>query len=304
MGNYPHLRVQRSPDVYQEQISCKLSYSDAEASDIFSRSNSECRPAKVAYVNYSNSNASPNTLPSASRYTESELFYGWHEIDNQTSSDLEDLCREVNCPDKEYCERAENNSKFSYFQVDTRFPVGKVQVPPRIRISKEGLERNSERVIKGEESTSATPAKESDDHSSNETPESTVSSVRKNSLSRDQARIGYINRSMQLVRSLSCNSSHFSGSPSPWFKITDYTPEKECQSCKRKMCELNSGSSSERCQSRPKGSSGMESATPARGTSRGDECAPDTKEKGNDLRTTEGENTKKTVSSFKFLKLL
>ncbi|XP_042042244.1 kinesin-like protein KIN-7E isoform X1 [Salvia splendens] len=295
VGNYPHLRVQRSPDAYhQEKISCKLSYSDAEASDIFSRSNSECRPAKVAYVNYGNSNASPNTLPSASRYTESELFYGWHEIDNQTSSDLEDLCREVNCPDKEYCGRAENNSKFSYFQVDTRFPVGKVQVPPRIRISKEGGERDSEGVIKGEEPTSATSAKESDDHSSTETPESTVSSLRKNSLSHDQARIGFINRSMQLVRSLSCNSSHISGSPSPWFKITDYTPEKECQSCKRKMCELNSGSSSERCQSRPKGSSGMESATPARGTSRGGECAPDTKEKGNDLPTTEGENTKKT----------
>ncbi|XP_042039106.1 kinesin-like protein KIN-7E isoform X1 [Salvia splendens] len=281
VGNYPHLRVQRSPDVYhQDQISCKLSYSDAEASDIFSRSNSEYRPAKVAYVNYGNSNASPNTLPSASRYTESELFYGWHEIDNQTSSDLEDLCREVNCPDKEYFRHAENNSKFSYFQVDTRFPVGKVHVPPRIRPSKE--------------STSATPAKESDDHSSTETPESTVSSLRKNSLSRDQARIGFLNRSMQLVRSLSCNSSHISGSPSPWFKITDYTPEKECQSCKRKLCELNSGSSSERSQPRPKGSPGTESATPARGTSSGDECAPDTKEKGNDLPTTEEENTKKT----------
>ncbi|KAL1567937.1 kinesin-like protein KIN-7G isoform X2 [Salvia divinorum] len=295
VGNYPHLRVQRSPDVYnREQISCKLSYSDAESSDIFSRSNSECRPVKVAYLNYGNSNASPNTLPSAPRYTESELFYGWHEIDNQTSSDLEDLCREVNCPDKEYCRQGENTSKFSYFQVDTRFPVGKVHVPPRIKPSKEGREPNSERVIKGEESTSSTPAKERDDHCSPETPENVASSLPKNSLSRDQARIGFLNRSMQLVRSLSCNSSHISGSPSPWFKITDYTPEKECQSCKRKLCELNSGSNSERCQSRPKGSPDMESATPASGTLSDEDCAPDTKEKFDDLPTNEEETTKKT----------
>ncbi|XP_057806903.1 kinesin-like protein KIN-7J [Salvia miltiorrhiza] len=318
VGNYPHLRVQRSPDVYvQGKTSCKLDeppYSDADTSDVLSRSNSEYQPVKVAFLDFGNSNASPDIISNTPNYTESELFYGWHEIDKQSSADLDDLCREVNCPDKEFCRHGENTSNFSYFQNNTRFPAGKVhvngseqgitsssleddeevkeEIPSRTKPAKEGQEPTSETMINGEESTSATPAKERDDRSSSQTPENARSSLRKNSLTRDQARIAFLNSSLRLVRSLSCNSSLVSDSPSPWFKITDYTPEKECERCKRKLCELNSGSSSERHKSRSENSRDIESATPARETSSGDNCSPDTKEKADDLPTTEEETTK------------
>lgn len=313
VGSYPLLRVQRSPDVYnQDQISCKLEepqYSDAETSDILSRSNSGYRPVKVAYLDFGNSNASPDIIRGAPNYTESELFYGWHEIEKQSSADLEELCREVKCLDKEHCRHGENTSNFSYFQNNARFPVHvnedeqgftpsslkedeevKEEIP-----SKEGQQPISETVLKGEESLSATPAKEMDDHSSTETPANAASSLRKNSLTRDQARLEFLNRSLQLVRSLSCNSSLISDSASPWFKITDYTPEKECERCKRKLCELNSGSSSERGQSHPKNGLDTVGATPAGETLSGNDCAADSKEK--DLPTAEKETTKTSVSS-------
>ncbi|KAH6808245.1 hypothetical protein C2S51_029353 [Perilla frutescens var. frutescens] len=300
VGNYPHLRVQRSPDVYfRDQDSYKLDdfqYSDADTSEGFSRSNSGYRSVKVLYLDFEQSNASPITLASGPTCSESDLFYGWHEIDKQSNLNLEDLCREVNCPDKEHGRHRETTTNYSYFQNTTRFPACKVRVngnqqfssakdqessslkeeiPSRIMPSKEGQESISETVIKGAKIEFPANA-----------------SFLKNYLMQDQAKIPFVNRNLNLARSQSWSSSPVSNSSSPWFKMIDYTPsvvsEKECESCGRKLCVLNSGSGMER--SSPKESRSphedtldMETATPAGGdTPSAEDCTsstPDTKEK-------------------------
>lgn len=294
--NYPHLRVQRSPDVYiQDQDSCKMEeppYSDVDTCDVLSRSNSGYRAVRVPFLDYGQSNASPDVVSSAPNYSESELFYGWHEIEKR-NADFEDLCREVNCPEKEHCRHRENSSNFSYFQ-NTRIPTSKVhvngneqgfmsssseeddevkkEIPSRILPYKEGRETDSETVFKVEQPTSRIPIK---------TPDNAP--LQKSPLSRDQAKISVLNRSFNLLRSISCNSSLLSDSSSPWFKMIEYSPDKECESCRRKLSSPNvEKSSTKEYQSSPENTLEMETATQQGKASSGEDCTrttPNTNEK-------------------------
>lgn len=296
VGNYPHLRVQRSPDVYDSYKLDDFQYSDADTSEGFSRSNSGYRSVKVLYLDFEQSNASPITLASGPNCSESDLFYGWHEIDKQTNANLEDLCREVNCPDKEHSRHRETATNYSYFQKNTRFPASKVRVNGNMQ-SASVKEEMPSRIMpskESQESIKAMPTKERDP-SSIELPSN--ESLQKFSLMHDQAKISFVNRSLNLTRSLSWSSSTISDSASPWFKLIDHTPsvvsEKECESCGRQLCTLNSGSGVERAspkesQSPPQNTIDMEITSPAGKTSSPEDCTssnPDSKEEADDQPT-------------------
>lgn len=301
--------MQRSPDVYiHDQESCKMEdhpYSDVDTCDALSRSNSGYRAVRVPFFDYGQSNvASPDVVSSAPNYTESELFYGWHEIDK---SDFEDMCREDNCPEKEHCRQRGISSGFSYFQKNARkvhangnddgfMPSSmeeddevKKEIPSRILPYKESRETNSETVIKVEEPTSRFRIKERD-QSAIGTPD------QKSPFTRDQVKISLLNRSFNLLRSISCNSSLMSDSSSPWFKMIEYSPDKECENCRRKLCIEKS--SVEEYQSQPETTLEMETATPQGKASTGEDCnstTPNTNEEADP--TTKEKTTTASVSS-------
>lgn len=323
MGNYPHLRVQRSPDVYiHDQDSCKMEeppYSDIDTCYDLSRSNSGYHPVRVPFLDYGQSNASPDVVSSAPNYTESELFYGWHEIDKQSNADFEDLCREDNCPEKEHCRQGGNSSGFSYFQKNARIPPArnvhasgnedgfmpssseeddevKKEIPSRILPYKESQETNSETVIEVEVPTSGIRIKERD-QSAIGTPDS--ASLQKSPFTRDQAKISLLNRSFNLLRSISCNSSLMSDSSSPWFKMIEYSPDKECENCRRKLCSSSvEKSSTKEYQSQPENTIEMETSTPQGKASTGEDrnsTTPNTNEEADP--PSEEKNTTASVSS-------
>lgn len=248
-GNYPHLKVLRSPDVYVQDQDPR--YSDVDTCDELSRSNSGYRAVKVVYLDLEHSNASPNILLGAPSFSESDLFHGWHEIDKNSNANLEDVCREVNCPDKEYCggRHRDTATNYSYFQKNARVPANRVYVSgiePSARIkdqelmpsslkednevkeeipSNEGQEPSSETVIKGEESSSTSPTIQFPDNAS----------LLETSLPHDhQAKTSFVSRGLNLARSQSWDSS----------LVLESVDKFE-----RKLCTL---SSTQVCESPPK----------------------------------------------------
>lgn len=210
VGNYPHLKVLRSPDVYVQDQDPR--YSDVDTCDELSRSNSGYRAVKVVYLDLEHSNASPNILLGAPSFSESDLFHGWHEIDKNSNANLEDVCREVNCPDKEYCggRHRDTATNYSYFQKNARVPANRVYVngmEPSALVKDQELMPSS--LKEDNEVKEEIPSDEGQEPSTTPTiqfPDN--ASLLETSLPHDhQAKTSFVSRGLNLARSQSWDSS-------------------------------------------------------------------------------------------------
>ncbi|KAI3461965.1 hypothetical protein Pfo_018628 [Paulownia fortunei] len=135
-GQYPHLRVQKSPDAeIQKQETSTLA--DPYSSDVdtracsggHSRNSSGDHFVKVPYFdeNFVQGYASPRILLSSSNSSESDSYNGWEETEKQSNGTSEDLCREVHCIETENLSNREAiESKYSSSEDNAEFPAVKV----------------------------------------------------------------------------------------------------------------------------------------------------------------------------------
>ncbi|KAK6118435.1 hypothetical protein DH2020_047852 [Rehmannia glutinosa] len=290
LGEYPHLRVQKSPDneIGKPGTSALADPSpDRTFSNGHSRSSTEDH-VKVPFFdeNFAHNYASPRILLSSSNSSGRDSFIGWGEIEKQSNGTSEDLIREVHC-----IEMDESNNRepieinYSSFEENHNFPTFKAHGNGVCR----DLDSASPLLVKDQEFTSAHLM---DDNAVNESKENTVSISPILETERDFSTIQYLDiaslekthhlakdsfgaRSLNFTRSNSCRASITSDSASPWLKTLEYgetTPdvgsEKESEGCGEKICTLNFGASVERlsrkdCQSPPENAPDIEIDTPA-----------------------------------------
>ncbi|KAH0718415.1 kinesin-like protein NACK1 [Solanum tuberosum] len=134
LGNYPNLRVRRSPDYRSPMQVSILSYTpsiDADirtCSDGHSRSSSEEQIIRVPEFeeNFLHNSSSPRLLAGrSSNYSESDSCEGWDEIEKQSNgTNSEDLYKEVHCIEtKESSTKVKQESKFPSPEERSKFPA-------------------------------------------------------------------------------------------------------------------------------------------------------------------------------------
>ncbi|KAG8373249.1 hypothetical protein BUALT_Bualt11G0004300 [Buddleja alternifolia] len=129
LGDYPHLRVQKSPDAeISQQKTSKLedprsmTVDPRTCSDQHSRTSSEYHFSEAPYSdeNFVNINATPRILISSSSSSSSDSYHGWAQIDKLSNGTSEDLCREVRCIEPaESSNRRDIESNHSSYEVNT-----------------------------------------------------------------------------------------------------------------------------------------------------------------------------------------
>ncbi|XP_055804074.1 kinesin-like protein KIN-7F [Solanum dulcamara] len=133
LGNYPNLRVRRSPDYRSPMQVSILSYTpsiDADirtCSDGHSRSSSEDQIIRLPEFeeNFLHNNSSPRLLAGgSSNYSESDSCEGWDEIEKQSNGTSEDLFKEVHCIEtEESSTKVKQESKFPSPEESSKFPA-------------------------------------------------------------------------------------------------------------------------------------------------------------------------------------
>ncbi|KAL1536648.1 kinesin-like protein KIN-7G [Salvia divinorum] len=129
-GQYPHLRVQRSPNntMLEEEMPHSSDGDARSCSQGHSRTSSDCQIVKVPYFdeNLVLGNASPIIL--ASNSSDSYSDQGWEEIEKQSNgTSEEDICREVRCIEKEEPgDRVATNCNSVCLEGDSEFPQEEV----------------------------------------------------------------------------------------------------------------------------------------------------------------------------------
>ncbi|XP_060193472.1 kinesin-like protein KIN-7G [Lycium barbarum] len=130
LGNYPNLRVRRSPDYrspMQVSILSDTPSIDADirtCSDGHSRSSSEDQIIRVPEFeeNFLHNSSSPRLLARSSNYSESDSCEGWDEIEKQSNGTSEDLFKEVHCIETEESSmKAKQKSNFPSPEESSRF---------------------------------------------------------------------------------------------------------------------------------------------------------------------------------------
>ncbi|KZV25965.1 hypothetical protein F511_08910 [Dorcoceras hygrometricum] len=111
LGNYPHLRVKRSPEgesrEQEDSILADPHSLDADNRTFsdggVSRTSSEDHFAKIPYFNhnYEDNIATPRILIGSSNFSEDDSCHGWEDIEKRSNGTSEDLCREVRCIETE-----------------------------------------------------------------------------------------------------------------------------------------------------------------------------------------------------------
>ncbi|XP_073041304.1 kinesin-like protein KIN-7E [Primulina eburnea] len=262
LGNYPHLRVQKSPEgEIQEQESSiladphSLDVDNKTFSDGLSRTSSEDHFAKIPYFNenFESNNATPRILISSSNFNEGDSSHGWEDIEKRSNGTLEDLCREVRCIETEKLSdigsvkssnlHSEENNGFSEVILSVNGDRGesKSPSPPLGREQEPPLKGDNE--LKADEGFRPIPLKKTQEKISsslNDIRESIppmfkkgsevgsihfldIASLEKLSLTHELATDSSVSRSLKLTRSRSCTASMVTtDSASPWFKIVDY----------------------------------------------------------------------------------
>ncbi|XP_009772334.1 kinesin-like protein KIN-7E [Nicotiana sylvestris] len=131
-GNYPNLRVRRSPDYrsrMQVSILSDTPSIDADVrtcSDGHSRSSSEDQIIRVPEFeeNFLHKSSSPRLLAGSSNYSESDSCEGWDEIEKQSNGTSEDLFKEVHCIETEESSvKGKQESNFPSPEESSRFPA-------------------------------------------------------------------------------------------------------------------------------------------------------------------------------------
>ncbi|XP_059293089.1 kinesin-like protein KIN-7G [Lycium ferocissimum] len=130
LGNYPNLRVRRSPDYrspMQVSILSDTPSIDADirtCSDGHSRSSSEDQIIRVPEFeeNLLHNSSSPRLLARSSNYSESDSCEGWDEIEKQSNGTSEDLFKEVHCIETEESSmKGKQESNFPSPEESSRF---------------------------------------------------------------------------------------------------------------------------------------------------------------------------------------
>ncbi|KAG6399675.1 hypothetical protein SASPL_141156 [Salvia splendens] len=231
VGEYPHLRVQRSPDSKMEEEERPHS-SDGDArtcSPGHSRTSSDGQIVKVPYFDESFvlGNASPMIL--ASNSSDSYSDHSWEETEKQSNGTLEeDICREVRCIETEESSATNGNSVCS--EENTEIPQvevygnGHAQAVESSSTSFEnnGMikendctmeEQSQEHVEKGSLSP---PSKEAREFSSSYTPDFSSHATR--GLDQDSPLATFF----KLTKSRSCRA-RIAGLNSPWLNFSEIT---------------------------------------------------------------------------------
>ncbi|XP_042025210.1 kinesin-like protein KIN-7H isoform X2 [Salvia splendens] len=223
VGEYPRLRVQRSPDnkmeeEEEEEEEERPHSSDGDArtcSPGHSRTSSDGQIAKVPYFDesFALGNASPMIL--ASHSSDSYSDHGWEETEKQSNRTLEeDICREVRCIE------AEESSNRVASEEDT-------EIPQAVESSSTPFENNGmieendfameeqpqEHVGKGSLSP---PSKEAREFSSIQTPD--LSSRATRGMDQDSPLATFF----KLTKSRSCRA-RMAGLNSPWLDFSEIT---------------------------------------------------------------------------------
>lgn len=132
LGNYPNLRVRRSPDYrrpMQVSILSDTPSIDADirtCSDGHSRSSSEDQIIRMPEFeeNFLHNSSSPRLLAGSSNYSESDSCEGWDDIEKQSNGTSEDLFKEVHCIEtKESSIKGKQESNFPSPEESSKFPA-------------------------------------------------------------------------------------------------------------------------------------------------------------------------------------
>ncbi|XP_051127251.1 kinesin-like protein KIN-7E isoform X2 [Andrographis paniculata] len=229
--HYPHLRVQRSPDIeIQEQESSFLA--DPYCSDGHSRTSSQDHIVRVPYFdgNYPHGDTSPRILINNSNSSECYSYNGWEEMDKQSNRSSEDLCREVRCIEtEELSSVVAEQSKFSshentgFAEVSPMTPLhnNRHHQPFPMRDSAAETQDSIASVTMSlKESQQMTPLSFSVDKEEKE-----LSSIHIPDISPLENDL--MNRRLKLTRSRSCKAS-IANSSSPWFDTVNLLEKTPC----------------------------------------------------------------------------
>ncbi|KAK4384501.1 Kinesin-like protein KIN-7G [Sesamum angolense] len=135
LGNYPHLRVQISPDAEiledETPISPDPQFFDVDIkaySHGYSRSSSEDRFVKVPYFdeNFLNNTVSPRILMSSSNSSETDPYHVWEEIEKQSNGVFEKKVRCIETEDLSY--RGAIGTNYASSEDNAEFPALKVHI--------------------------------------------------------------------------------------------------------------------------------------------------------------------------------
>ncbi|KAK4485997.1 hypothetical protein RD792_008654 [Penstemon davidsonii] len=263
--DYPHLRVQKSPDTQIQEHDTSHHSLDIDiptSSNGHSRTSSEDHYARVQYLdeNFVHGNSSPRILINSSNFSESDSFNNWEDIEKQSNGTSEDLCKEVRCIEtEESSSKGANESNYLSSEERNGYPEIKVSVneneqamklpsspsekdqefvSPPLKNDyemKEDIEKEDQELI----STSLKEDRESILHLCKKENEfSSMNFLDISSLEKLSS-----NRSLKLAKSRSCNSAP------QWFKTMDYSEnnssigsERELVGSERKISPFSFGS--------------------------------------------------------------
>ncbi|KAK6150573.1 hypothetical protein DH2020_015505 [Rehmannia glutinosa] len=266
LGDYPHLRVQKSPDneTRRQETSIladphSLDVDTRTCSDGHSRTSSEDHIVKVPYFdeNFSHNNTSPRILTSNS--SERYSYHGWEEIEKQSSGTSEDLCREVRCIEaEESSEKGAKESNHLCSEENSAMPEVEVYVNGNVRNLESPLtplKNDSEMkddIVSHVVSSNGDQEKElllhplcKKEREFSSTHFLDVPSLENLSSTRESVKDSSVARSLKFSKSRSCKAS-IADSGSPWFKTIDFSEnassfgsERESVGFERKLSPLS-----------------------------------------------------------------
>ncbi|KAL3818811.1 hypothetical protein ACJIZ3_004716 [Penstemon smallii] len=263
--DYPHLRVQKSPDIQIQEHDTSHHSLDIDiptSSNGHSRTSSEDHYARVQYLdeNFVHGNSSPRILINSSNFSESDSFNNWEDIEKQSNGTSEDLCKEVRCIEtEELSSKGANESNYLSSEERNRYPEIKVSVNENeqaMELPSSPSEKDQEFVsppLKNDYEMKEDIEKEEQElisTSSKEDRESILPLCKKEN---EFSSMNFLDissleklsgsRSLKLAKSRSCNST------SQWFKTMDYSEnnssigsERELVGFERKISPFSFGS--------------------------------------------------------------
>ncbi|KAL0395544.1 UNVERIFIED_CONTAM: Kinesin-like protein KIN-7H [Sesamum calycinum] len=261
LGNYPHLRVQISPDAEiledETPISPDPQFFDVDIkaySHGYSRSSSEDRFVKVPYFdeNFLNNTVSPRILMSSSNSSETDPYHVWEEIEKQSNGVFEKKVHCIETEDLSY--RGAIGTNYASSEDNAEFPALKVHINRAeqymelasnpavkdlgftlsLKDDNEGREDTASGVVTSkevEELISASIIADNESISTILKEEKDFSSIRyldiaspeNISMTHHLAKDSFGSRSLNFDRSRSCKASNVTISASPWLKMMEYS---------------------------------------------------------------------------------